>query len=65
MQIDKRREEIWDLGKLKQIITKTSEREKQAQNVEWLRGILNESTAEKIKEVISTEKSTIKFWCMF
>ena len=64
IQADKRREERWDLQKLKQIIFKATEEESQIQSIEWLREILNKSDVEKAKEVIGAEKSTIRFWCI-
>jgi hypothetical protein len=65
IQSDERKEASWDLFKIEKSITRSSVIEKQIQYTEWLRGILREEDAKKIKEVIGTEKQIIKFWSIF
>ena len=50
IQVDKRKEEKWDFQKLKQILFKITEEEKQLQSTEQLQEILNTSDAERLKK---------------
>ena len=65
IQVDERKETSWDLLKIEKSITRSSVIEKQIQYTEWLRGILREEDAKKIKEIIGSEKQLTKFWSIF
>ena len=63
LQEDERMEEGWNLENLKQVVSYSHEQEK-TRKIEWIRGILREEDALKIKSLVGSEKMMVKFWCM-
>src|SRR5437868_141161 len=61
---DKRKEKDWNLINLQQVFQSDYEKKLQKRK-EWLRGILHEEDAEKIKAELGSERMMIKFWSLF
>ena len=60
---DERIEESWNLEDLKRALSNNRTEEK-VQRTEWMRGILNEEDALRIKDMVGSEKMMSRFWCM-
>jgi hypothetical protein len=60
---DARIEESWSLEDLRKALNKDLSK-KNIQRIEWMRGILNEEDAWKIKAVVGSEKAIVDFWCI-
>jgi ribonuclease HI len=63
LQVDERKEESWNLISLRQVLSRDPGKKK-SQRIEWLRGILNEEDALRIKDMVGSEKMMSRFWCM-
>jgi hypothetical protein len=59
-----RKEEDWNLTSIYQAFQYEQEKKHQKRK-EWIRGILSEEDAEKIKVATGSEKMMVKFWSLF